>query len=40
MLNATTAANMAALMGGAAVLRVHDVRAAVEAVQIYNQLML
>lgn len=40
MLNATTAANMAALMGGAAILRVHDVRAAVEAVQIYNQLML
>lgn len=39
MLNATTAANMAALMGGAAILRVHDVRAAVEAVQIYNQLM-
>lgn len=40
MLNATTAANMAALMGGAAILRVHDVRAAVEAVQIYNHLML
>lgn len=39
MLNATTAANMAAMMGGAAILRVHDVRAAVEAVQIYNQLM-
>lgn len=40
MLNATTAANMAALMGGASILRVHDVRAAVEAVQIYNHLML
>lgn len=40
MLNATTAANMAALMGGAAILRVHDVRAAVETVQIYNQLMI
>lgn len=38
MLNATTAANMAALMADAAILRVHDVRAAVEAVKIYNQL--
>ncbi len=34
-LNATTAANMVALSEGAAILRVHDVRAAVEAVAIY-----
>ena len=35
-LNATTAANMVALCEGAAILRVHDVRAAVEAVAIYT----
>lgn len=34
-LNATTAANMLALMGGANILRVHDVKAAKEAVEIY-----
>lgn len=39
-LNATTAANMVALMGGASILRVHDTRAAVEAVRIFNQLPL
>jgi len=33
-LNATTVANTIALMGGASILRVHDVREAVEAVQI------
>lgn len=37
-LNATTAAHMVALMGGANILRVHDTRQAVEAVKIYNQL--
>ncbi len=39
-LNATTAANMVALMGGASILRVHDTCAAVEAVRIFNQLPL
>ncbi len=39
-LNATTAANMVALLGGASILRVHDTRAAVEAVRIFNQLPL
>lgn len=37
-LNATTAANTIALMNGANVLRVHDVKEAMEAVTIYNQL--
>ena len=36
-LNATTAANMLALMGGASVLRVHDVKEAKETITIYNQ---
>ncbi len=34
-LNATTAANMLALAGGAGILRVHDVKVAVEAVRIF-----
>ncbi|HMS98588.1 MAG TPA: dihydropteroate synthase [Saprospiraceae bacterium] len=37
-LNATTAANMAALMGGASLLRVHDVAEAVQTVKIFQQL--
>lgn len=37
-LNGTTAVNMLALERGADILRVHDVRAAVEAVKIYNQI--
>lgn len=37
-LNATTAMNMAALRKGAAILRVHDVKAAAETVQLYEQL--
>lgn len=37
-LNATTAVHMVALLNGAAVLRVHDVREAVECVKIYKQL--
>lgn len=37
-LNATTAVNMTALLQGAAILRVHDVKEAVETVKIYNQL--
>ncbi|MGN0186643.1 MAG: dihydropteroate synthase [Paludibacteraceae bacterium] len=36
-LNGTTAANMLALMGGASVLRVHDVREAVETIKIYER---
>ena len=35
-LNATTAANILALNNGADILRVHDVREAVEAVKVYN----
>lgn len=35
-LNATTAANMLALTGGASILRVHDVKEAKEAITIYN----
>jgi dihydropteroate synthase len=35
-LNATTAANMLALIGGASILRVHDVKEAMEAIQIFN----
>lgn len=35
-LNATTVVNTMALMAGAAILRVHDVRPAVEAVKIFN----
>ena len=37
-LNGTTALNMAALMNGANILRVHDVKAAVETVKLFNQL--
>lgn len=37
-LNGTTAAHMIALMKGANILRVHDVKEAVECVNIYNQL--
>jgi len=37
-LNVTTAANMVALMNGAAILRVHDVKEAMECIKIYNQL--
>jgi dihydropteroate synthase len=36
-LNATTAANMLALSGGANILRVHDVKEAKQAVKIYQQ---
>lgn len=36
-LNATTAANMLALVGGASILRVHDVKEAQQAVAIYNK---
>jgi len=35
-LNGTTAANMLALLGGASILRVHDVKEAVEAVKIFE----
>ena len=37
-LNGTTALNMAALMGGAHILRVHDVREAVETVCLYQKM--
>lgn len=36
-LNATTAANMLALLGGASILRVHDVKEAIQAVSIYKK---
>lgn len=36
-LNATTAANMLALVGGASILRVHDVKEAAETIRIFNQ---
>lgn len=36
-LNATTAANMLGLMGGANILRVHDVKEALETIAIYKQ---
>jgi dihydropteroate synthase len=36
-LNGTTAANMLALIGGASILRVHDVKEAVEAVKVFEQ---
>jgi len=39
-LNATTAANMVALMGGASLLRVHDVSEAVQVIKIFQQLKL
>jgi dihydropteroate synthase len=35
-LNATTAANMLALIGGASILRVHDVKEAMETIKIFN----
>jgi dihydropteroate synthase len=35
-LNGTTAANMLALVGGAKILRVHDVKEAVETIKIFN----
>jgi Dihydropteroate synthase and related enzymes len=35
-LNGTTAANMLALTGGASILRVHDVKEAVQTIKIYN----
>jgi dihydropteroate synthase len=38
-LNGTTAAHMAALMGGSSILRVHDVREAVESVKIFRQIV-
>jgi len=38
-LNATTAANTISLMKGASILRVHDVREAVEAVKIFQKMM-
>ena len=37
-LNATTAANMLALIGGSSILRVHDVKEAVQTIQIFKQL--
>ena len=36
-LNATTAANMLALVGGTSILRVHDVKEAVQAITIYKK---
>jgi len=36
-LNATTAANMLALTGGASILRVHDVKEAMQTIRIYNK---
>lgn len=38
VLNGTTALNMAALMSGANILRVHDVKEAVETVKLFNKL--
>lgn len=37
-LNGTTALNMVALMNGACILRVHDVKEAVECIKLFNQL--
>lgn len=39
-LNGTTALNTIALMNGASILRVHDVREAVEAIKIYRQCLI
>jgi dihydropteroate synthase len=36
-LNATTAANMLALMGGATILRVHDVKEAMQTIKVYKK---
>jgi dihydropteroate synthase len=38
-LNATTAANVLALQGGASILRVHDVKEAMQAIKIYKSYM-
>lgn len=38
-LNATTALHMSALHGGARILRVHDVKEAMECIQVFNALM-
>ena len=38
-LTGTTAAHMAALLGGASILRVHDVKEAIETVKIFNQIV-
>ena len=38
-LNATTAANMLALMGGASILRVHDVKEAIQTIMIYKEFL-
>ena len=38
-LNGTTALNMVALMNGAKILRVHDVKEAVETVKLYKQII-
>jgi dihydropteroate synthase len=38
-LNGTTAAHMAALLGGASILRVHDVKEAVETVKIFQKMV-
>lgn len=38
-LNATTAANMLALAGGASILRVHDVKEAMQTIRIYRKCM-
>ena len=35
-LNGTTAVHMLALLGGASILRVHDVKEAMEAIKIFN----
>lgn len=37
-LNGTTAAHMAAMLGGASILRVHDVKEAVESVKVFRQI--
>jgi dihydropteroate synthase len=37
-LNGTTALNMAALMNGANILRVHDVKEAMETIHLFNNL--
>jgi dihydropteroate synthase len=39
-LNGTTVLNTIALMNGASILRVHDVKEAVEAVKIYRQCLI
>ncbi|MEZ5072649.1 MAG: hypothetical protein R2751_17250 [Bacteroidales bacterium] len=38
-LNGTTAAHMAALLQGARLLRVHDVKAAAETIRIFDQIV-